>query len=825
MKIIKLVLHRYKRFDLLSSETMTYRPESPYQLILGKNGIGKSSLLNELSPLPVTPTDLKEDGYKEIKIEHRGHHYILKNTLMKKLHSSFIRDGKELNEGGTTKAQKDLIMEHFNYDLNLHDILMGTVVFSQLTPQSRREWFVKMSQSDMTYAIQLFNRIKGSERDIKGAIKINNSRIVTEKAKLPDEKTIHHLKDTKTKITDELNQLLPHLDRDAINTGQRLLNVAGQLEQLSAQIIDSHLEMAWEGVKDVEVIREIKTRLDYELERNTSDYRKTLDELNQIQEIIRKATEDKKRPIAEIDREIEALENEVNGIDETISHADIVVGQDNYTEKLQFEQVKGQLSNILLQLPENPKTENGYKYSREDYEQLRNEINRLGSDLARMQNELGYYHREVDQMRKVHDVHCPNCNHTFKPGIDSCRVTEYEKKIRNLEEVMKSHQKRYDELKVLDEEYSHWLRWMNALTSLPERYPTSVPLLNYLHRFDLLQENPKLLIQKVIEYERIVDLTGQKNQIVQYLERLGQERTRTLAAEGNDMEYVYASMKRLEIESETLQRSINQLNQQVVQIRQIIINHECIQQWEHELWNLLEQIQNDTMMFVRWKNNQYLNGLVVERQQRLAENETYLNQVERSESVIDQLETTNVQLKEEQEALAVLTKILSPQDGLIAESLLGFMNTFLDQLTNILDQVWTYSMRPYLDLGEDGIELDYRFPVDVNDGNIYVNDISRLSRGQMEMVNFGFKLLLMQYLDLQDYPLVMDEIGASFDSQHRDRLYQYIKRLVESQQTHQVFIISHIASSHDALSQADRCILDPDTVMVDDKMNKVLTFS
>ena len=64
MKIIKLTLHLYKRFDLLGADTLTYTPESPYQLILGKNGIGKSSLLNELSPLPCETTDLKENGYK-----------------------------------------------------------------------------------------------------------------------------------------------------------------------------------------------------------------------------------------------------------------------------------------------------------------------------------------------------------------------------------------------------------------------------------------------------------------------------------------------------------------------------------------------------------------------------------------------------------------------------------------------------------------------------------------------------------------------------------------------------------------------------------------
>lgn len=826
MKIIKLVLHRYKRFDLLASDTITYTPVSPYQLVLGKNGIGKSSLLNELSPLPCETTDLKEEGYKEIEIEHRGHRYILRNTLQKKLENSFIMDGKELNESGTTRAQKDLVEEHFHYNSQLHDILMGVTLFSNMSPQQRREWFVKMSQSDMTYAIQLFNRIRSSERDIKGAIKVNNNRIVQEKNKLPDEATIISFRDQKKEIVDNLNLLLPNLDNDVRNVTPRIIEASNAIKSLAAQVVDSKFEMAWEGVADREAVIEIKHRMDYELERCKEDYRKVTDELAQVQDIIRKATEEQKRPISEIDNEIESLMHETDKLSQTIDYCGFTVAQDNFSEKLHFDKVKSVLSNVLMNLPANPRGENNlYRYDKSDYEPLRRLLAELGSEIQKRETEKIYLQRELDQLKQVHDVDCPNCHHTFKPGVDCSRMSQIEEKIKRLDQESQQYKIDYQEKKALEQEYDEWLRWLNALNNIPNQYPTSIPLINYLVSFELLQDNPRLLLQKVSEYERIVDLVGQRNQIRQYLDRLEQERTRTLAAEGNDMEFVYSTMKRLEVESEALQLKTTKLTQQVNQIRTIISNHDTVNNWEQQLTQLLKQIEDDTLMLVRFKNNEYLSHEIHALQQSLADKETFLKQVDQRETIISQLESTNLQLKEESEALSVLTKILSPQDGLIAESLLGFMNNFLDQLTNILDQVWTYSMRPYLDLGEEGIELDYRFPVDVNDGNIFVKDISRLSRGQMEMVNFGFKLLLMQYLDLQDYPLTMDEIGGSFDSLHRDKLYQYIKRLVESNQVQQVFIISHIASSHDALSQADRCILDPDTIMVNKEDNKVLQFN
>ena len=79
MRIIELVLFNYKRFSLNNIKEFTYRPQMKAQLILGTNGSGKSSLLSELSPLPSRSKDFFDDGYKLIKIEHRGNLYILKS--------------------------------------------------------------------------------------------------------------------------------------------------------------------------------------------------------------------------------------------------------------------------------------------------------------------------------------------------------------------------------------------------------------------------------------------------------------------------------------------------------------------------------------------------------------------------------------------------------------------------------------------------------------------------------------------------------------------------------------------------------------------------
>jgi len=49
--IIRVELHRFKRFTLNNIETFVYTPKAKLQLIQGTNGVGKSSLINELTPL------------------------------------------------------------------------------------------------------------------------------------------------------------------------------------------------------------------------------------------------------------------------------------------------------------------------------------------------------------------------------------------------------------------------------------------------------------------------------------------------------------------------------------------------------------------------------------------------------------------------------------------------------------------------------------------------------------------------------------------------------------------------------------------------------
>lgn len=824
MKILELKLKGYKRLDLLGVENLTYTPQSPYQLILGTNGAGKSSIMNELSPLPIESNALREGGYKKIKIEHRDSLYQLDYTLHKKLECSFIKDGKELNDGGTIKVQKDLIQEHFHYDNHVHDILIGFTLLSNMSPMQRREWFVKMSRADMTYALGVFGRLKSAERDIKGAVKLNNQRLVTEMTKLPSQDDIQRIRREDEKLKHELNHLLPFSEQGLMDYTERLNDLLKQLESLSSEFMDLKFNLVYDNqyhFRDTELLEDILNHLKYQEVEVKNDYRKSVSELAELQDIFLKSKQLTEKPLEVIDNDIANVKSKLHQLQQDVTAFGIEVGENPSEELFQFRHMDG-LKSLLMTFPSNPTTETGRRlFSRTEYESILTAIQETKQTVIEHQNRLHYLEKEHTHLTDVHDVNCPNCQHTFKPGVDCTRLDELNQRIPKEKTSLMELERKLSTLESERAKYEDWITAMKQFRGLQERFPIYNKLFQLIQLDDRFHDYPSGLVKVVDDYHRVLVLSASIKDGYKRLSELEEERIRRVAAEGQDTEYILTRMTQLENHIKEVDIKSKDIIRRIQELEKVLSSGYSMLEKCNAIKTLYNDIHECTYQQVRYENNQKLQAIISTKQVQLANNDQFVKAVNQSETIVSQLTETIDTLTAEQKALSILTTLLSPQDGLIAESLIGFLNQFLNQMGNILDQIWMYEMRPYLDLDEEGIELDYRFKVDIEGLEEPVSDVSRLSRGQKEIVDFVFKLLLMQYLDMQDYPLFMDEVGGTFDATHRDSLYRYIKLLVESNQTQQVFIISHIASSHNALSTADKCVLDANAKMVDSEVNQV----
>jgi ABC-type multidrug transport system ATPase subunit len=127
--------------------------------------------------------------------------------------------------------------------------------------------------------------------------------------------------------------------------------------------------------------------------------------------------------------------------------------------------------------------------------------------------------------------------------------------------------------------------------------------------------------------------------------------------------------------------------------------------------------------------------------------------------------------------------------------------------------------------GLDSGELDYKFPVFFADSVNVPPDISKTSKGQKQVIDFAFYLTVMLYLNLNDYPLFLDEPGEGFDEQHRVKLIDFVKQLMESGRHSQLFLISHYASGHGAFTNAEILVLDSSNISVPGIYNQHVTMA
>ena len=161
-------------------------------------------------------------------------------------------------------------------------------------------------------------------------------------------------------------------------------------------------------------------------------------------------------------------------------------------------------------------------------------------------------------------------------------------------------------------------------------------------------------------------------------------------------------------------------------------------------------------------------------------------------------------LKAHAEDLAVLEAQLNPNKGIPYLYTAKYINSILALTNKFISRVWSYPMElQYLD--DKNESFDYSFPVILN-GNSSIKDISMASAGQQAIINLCFTLaicIFRQYT--QDYPLVLDEVTINLSIQHQNNLVLFINELLsQNDQILQILLVDHcidVCSSFTSIAQ------------------------
>lgn len=823
MKIIKIRLTGFKRFILNEIHNFEMTMTQAVQIILGTNGSGKSSLLDQLTPLPGIAADFQKTGGKEIWIESKGSMMILSSVFQPSQKHSFIKDGVELNDGGTITIQRELVKQHFGITPEVHSLVMGYESFHAMSPNRRKDWFVKLCDTDYSYAIKVYGRVREKLRDVQGAAKMAKRRLVSEVEKqLKGEEEQILLDDVKLlhKRLDELMALRPVKEQDVDVLSMRQSNLDLSLtKQLKArQDINTALADN-SGLTDAgiaEVLRKLQHQTAVTnsiLASTSSDYDANQKRIAVLIKADQQTTQSIQNDLDNLDRQILKLRKDLSdefSIDESVHPQHMLSALDA---------CEAQLIDIASNILENQDR----RFSRTRLEEAKERLahlNRVKANLAERMAEYATKIQHMENHKNNPDIACPNCQHQFSLKYDPVLHRNLHAQLQDSStKLEKEVLPEIAQLEKYFEECSTYAAYFRQFANLKAANFALTGYFNYYESKDYLYHNANGMIvdlskirrdiQQRIDLLALAEAFTEKAKLLESLKTLGGGDLRTLQE--------LAESQRQKISDATNRLEwLNARRRHYLELSRLLNRREQIVRDVKQVLKEKDEVAKLHMHAIR---TDLMHALIKNVQSILGSKEYILQQSRLQKSVVQNLETQIAELALQEEALQALVQTLSPTDGLIAEGLLGFINEFVGKMNSLIEKVWNYPMVivPCAVDENAGVDLDYRFPLQLQQNADPVPDVSRGSRGQIEICDLAFKLTAMAYLGLTDGPLILDEMGSALDHEHKSSLIFLIKNLIEHETFTQVCLVSHDYSQYTSLSNAEMCVLCDRNIMLPPK--------
>lgn len=814
MKILELVLYRCKRLVLSGIEKIKYTPTAEVQIIIGSNGSGKSSLMDELNPLPPSKDSILPGGYKQIIIEHCGDQFTLRSDFKgKTAKHSFVHnteDGDvELNEGGTGAAQKILIEKYFSITTELMDIWIGRTRFSRMAPNKRRDLILAWSGSDLEYAMKLFHMVRGETRDAQGLERHYAKRLGEETSDIADQNRITELEDNVQRLTNELNDILTQKEPNVPSIHhvkmdiQRLLN---SLNDYTSEVLTLRLVKPSCIANEQNNILALETYLSgskanlQALEKQLTELYSDQTKLNEALDILRS------NGVSEIDelrKVTEELRKEINQMIKDTPLYKELEGKNIGQMVGAYQGCKGLLVELLSTMYDNT---DGH-FTNQKVTDAKNLLIKIENRISHSKESISRARHQLEHFNNTHDVNCPKCEHTFKPGFVNTNPDELHAYIQKGAGLLTNLEVKQKETEDYLEGAKEYLSQVNSLKRLMNDNAILSPLWDILaeeniykvspirhlptvNNFMLHLENCFTISELAKKHQMNNDILSSAKSVTQNQETLNLD-----YASGLDVK-----ISQVLDEISRVKGEVYVVEKYAFEVKKALALGDKVKSIESEL-----EVKYD-ILFKAIKNKS-LSEISQSRQIALANSTSALNNIARHEAVINELKQEKVKAADRYSDLSVLQAALSPVDGVISKYIQNFLDQFVADMNEVIDEIWTYPME-ILSCGVDSNDVTCKFPISINHGYLVTEDVSKGSAGQVDIIDFVFKLVMGRYLGLSDLPLYLDELAPTLDEQHRLNLIRYLNNVMECGQYNQMYMISHYSSNHYAFAGSEILLLD-----------------
>ena len=796
MKIIKLILRDYNLLFLNNIKEIIFTPTKKTNLILGTNGSGKSSLLKELSPLVFDKKHFGENGYKEVHIEHNNKMYILTQEGNK---CSFKENGVELNASANRKVQSTLVKEKLKYDTDYHKLFLGITNFTTMSPSERKEWLIRLSNVNYDYSLGYFKRLLSRDRDIRGTIKILNSKLMEDKVNLlTDEIKLKYKEDLKAVSTliDTMLENKEKISFDNNDYNKILESMILVNENLISKICTNV------ALKDIDnEISKISNELEHLDKINTVKI-KQLEEAKHFKEsnsIVEKGLEDN---LNKIKRDIEKLSSEIKVPYSILSTTSVLS---------LLKLIKNRVFSILADIS----TLNVNLTLEEAAEISKNILNlekfKAATDIkiSTLENEL-----KISKEKKDESVTCNKCSNVFNPYYT---IEKEQEMILSIEKNKSLLTEALNKLKDLNETNSKYLNKQNLISEFYSLFSNSSVLNNFItsiiSNFNIQTSSMQILKELEFEFnileDKFVKISNLELESKKIKEELDKIKLFTNLRKDNNLDYdkLNNEISESNIKSAKLKQYLNDLNNDKNTKQNIkLLTLKYI--------SLLKSQEESLNNEIKREKNKLLEDIISECRSIKFHLEDKIKKSDLLEDRLKILEKDIKELENKSRLLKSAIEALSPSGGLIADSILSFIKNLVTDMNYIINSIWSYDLEIKACDLENG-DLDYKFPV-VSDSRGFTEDVGLTSSSMKEVIDLAFKIVAMKYSSMEDYPLFLDEFGRTMDMSHRVRAYSAIDN-VSSGIFSQVFIVSHFSGVYNRFSDSDTIVLDSKNISIDKK--------
>lgn len=794
-----------------------------FNVVVGRNGFGKTSILSQLLPSAPDNADFGEDGMKEWKYEDQRGSFVLRSKTGKRNMHEFILNGKNLNEGHTITVQRDLIRIYFNATPNITNILSGLNVrdlFTTLSTARRKDFMMTINPSDTSFGMKVYDKLKSNYNSIRGGLRIQRQNLAVEESRLNQLASMD---------TEGLQQEIAVMDnqlKNALILHGALANceyesirpLKEEIDKIISKLLGNDHRITMSRHQYVELQRNILNRLDYN------------------RELVTKLT----AVLSEVTIQLQGLENtegNLEGYQVRLQQVrdSIVLFQEEAEQAAQFfrdypifnegsaelddllnfhgHEIIDQLQQVVKAADENVSSSIFIEY-RQKLAHLKNEHGNVEESLVQVSHKLRHY-------ENAESVTCPECESNFKLGFEKFDPNVLKHEREDLVKRREMLKERIDKLAGWIDANEDWFMSMDALMRFVKRIGGPQVLVDIIKEYRVGKSDSGTLVE-------VIRRTLRYKQLETQVQQLQSEETTLVAQikflQNSDIDNLFKRAQEVERELAIAQRAIIRHQTHYTETTNLIeiIDGDC------QLRDRLEMLTNELHAQLeengKYKIKQRVESIISELSPRKDQLISSLIRANSLQSVITSIRDNIADLEKRERHTYMLMEGLSPVKGLIGQYMNDFLRAVIANMNAVIKNIWSSRlivMNCETEGDGDTVELSYKFPVISGDTDDVTKDISECSAGEREVINFAFRYVARKYYKGDSaVALFMDEIGAAFDELNRKNFCVWVEEQYRLDALPQTFMISHYIEQFGHFQDVNVIALNTDGISIGVPVNK-----